>query len=122
MEENGYDGFIVYESCGRLDYDKDTYPYLSTYDVDKAREEQNWVASEDIMRTHVVSMFRYMAKQTSFNEMMGRENSTVYTSIADNIERHGLNIYGFTVITQKSDLLRISETEGVAYIYTKPIR
>ncbi len=116
-------GFIYKSSCGSMSYDKDTYPYLTTFDASTTtREDKNWAVSEDIMTTHVVSMLRYMAKQASFNKMMGHDNLLEYLNVADNVESNGLNLYGFAIVAKKSDLLNISKADGVAYIYTTPMK
>lgn len=117
-------GFIYSSSCGELKYDKDTYPYLSTFDAGSTTgEDQNWVVSEDVMTTHVISLFKYIAKQTAFNKMIkSGVSSDVYSEIADDVEKNGLNIYGFTVVAQKNTLLSMSKADGVAYIYTQPMK
>ncbi len=116
-------GFIFSSSCNELNYDKDAYPYLSLFDAFRSTgDDQDWVIPEDVMTTHVVSIYKYMAKQMSFNEMIGQDKSVeYYTNIANNVRNNGLNIYGFTILAQKSTLLEISKADGVAYIYTQPI-
>lgn len=123
MEYLGHYGFIFQSSAGQKNYDKEAYPYLTTFDVATTTgEEKDWIASEEVMRTHVVSMFRYLADQKDFNKMIsGRNVSGSYKIIADNVEKHGLNIYGFAVVAQKNTLIDISKVDGVAYIYTEPI-
>ena len=72
------------------------------------------------MTAHMVSMLRYMEEQTVFNKMMDGEMS--YEPLANNVEEHGLHIYGFVMIGKKDELIETSNLEEVAYIYTKPMR
>ena len=41
--------------------------------------------------------------------------------VIKNVEENGLNIFGFTVIAQKDEIIKISETQDVYYIYTENI-
>ena len=52
--------------------------------------------------------------------MMDGEMS--YEPLANNVEEHGLHIYGFVMIGKKDELIETSNLEEVAYIYTKPMR
>lgn len=116
-------GFIYRDACRELTYDREKYPLLSQYDVGfTAKEEENWVVSEENMTQHMISMLRYMADAKEFGEMMefGESFATEMNEYADNIEQNGLNIYGFAVIGQKEELLRICELEEMDYIYTTP--
>ncbi len=66
-------------------------------------------------------MFKYMAKQKAFNKTIkSGYSSKHYKEVADNVAKNGLNIYGFTVVAQKSELIKISNEDGVSYIYTIP--
>ena len=117
-------GFNYSVACTELLYDKNTYPYLSSFDTGKIEyEDPNGVIPEDVMTTHVVSLYNYMAKQTEFNKMVKSSiSSEEYSKIAANVKQNGLNIYGFTVVGKKSDLLKLLETNDVAYIYTQSIK
>lgn len=110
-------GFLYCDSVRKLAYDKVKYPLLTYYDVaETSMEEQDWIVSEENMKQHVISMLHYMADQKKFCKMM--EEEADYIGIANNVEKYGLNIYGFTVIGDKEEILRVSELEGVDYIYT----
>ncbi len=114
----GHIGFNFSNSSVDLDYDKKAYPYLTTFDASLSRNSQEEIVSEEVMRTHVVSMFRYMADQKDFGKMMGFEKpEEYYTKIANLVEKQGLNIYGFVVVAQKDTLLHISKADGISYIY-----
>ncbi len=117
-------GFNYSNSCNILTYDKNTYPYLSYFDTSSAKESSNDLKKyEKIVNTHVVSLLRYMAKQTSFNKMIGSDfTEDNYLEIADNVEKNGLNIYGFVITAQKSTLLKMSEDKGISYISVVPMK
>ncbi|MDE5863245.1 MAG: anti-sigma factor C-terminal domain-containing protein [Lachnospiraceae bacterium] len=118
-------GFIYSASAGYLSYDREKYPLLTQYSMDETTgKEQDWVVSEDNMKQHMVSMLRYMADAKSFCKMMDMEEDSDdnFNAIADNVEENGLNIYGFTVIAKKDDILKISKLDDVEYICTESYR
>lgn len=108
-------GFNYSTTCTEMHYDKNAYPYLSSFDAASGKDKN------EVMTTHVISMLTYLSKQTSFNKMMGN-NIIDYEKVADNIKSNGLNVSGFMIVAPKSELLRIGKADGVIYIYTKPIR
>jgi len=113
-------GFI-YAGCCSAMFHNEKYPYLTQWDVvESTRKENDRIASEEVMTAHMVSMLRYMEEQTVFNKMMDGEMS--YEPLANNVEEHGLHIYGFVMIGKKDELIETSNLEEVAYIYTKPMR
>lgn len=69
------------------------------------------------MTEHVVNMLRYMGEQKEFTQMM--ECETDFEYLANNVEEHGLNIYGFVVNGSKDEIIELSKKDGVAYVYTK---
>ena len=74
------------------------------------------------METHFISMLKYMSEQEEFCKMMGIEPEfKFYDELIKNVEENGLNIFGFTVVAQKDEILKISETQDVYYIYTEDI-
>lgn len=117
-------GFIYRTSARYLSFDTKKYPLLTQYSMDETTgEAQDWVVSEDNMKQHMVSMLRYMADAKRFYAMMDMEDSNhEFNAIADNVEEYGLNIYGFTVIAEKDDILKISNLDDVEYIYTESYR
>jgi len=119
-------GFILSSNCCSAIHEEE-YPYLTQWDIvtaEDAMKDSNlselFYTPEEIMRTHVVSMFRYMAEQKTFNKMMGCEIDYEYW--AYNVEENGLNIYGFVMTGQKEDIIEVSNLDKVAYVYTKEIR
>lgn len=123
-EDNYYSdttiGFIYSSSCREILYDSEKYPYLTQFDLSLSSDDFDKPYSEEVMTTHFTSMLRYMNDHEKFCEIMGLEYES-YEELIENVENHGLNIYGFTVTAQKDEILKLSETEGVHYIYTKPV-
>ncbi len=120
--EKGYQtnmltGFNYQGFGAEMAYDKEKYPYLNYYDV--LAEAENGEASAEIMETHMISMLRYIKEREDFRDMAGciySEHS--FEQLAMNIEEHGLNIYGFAVVAQRDELIRIGNLENVCYIHT----
>lgn len=115
-------GFIYRGSCMSLGYDAERYPLLTQYSLSEvSSEEEGWVISEDNMKQHMVSMLRYMGDEKKFCKMMDmEEHSFDWNALADNIEEYGLNIYGFTVVGQKEEILKVSGLDEIEYVYTEP--
>ena len=126
IDLNNYEGNNIYRgtfgfnygaSCSEIKYDKNAYPYLSSFDADTTSGKDK----NEVMTTHVLSMLTYLSEQASFNKMMGNKIID-YEKVADNIKSNGLSISGFMIVAPKSELIRIGKADGVIYIYTKPIR
>lgn len=123
-------GFLFNMSSIDTDFDAKKYPYLTQFDVSLSTgPDKDWVVSEEVMTTHMVSMLRYMADNEEFFELLypgdsGSVDSAIekYGSMADNVEENGLNIYGFVTVADKETLIEYSNKEGIAYIKTNPIR
>lgn len=117
-------GFLYSSSAWSMSYDTDKYPLLTWFSViETTREEEDWVISEDNMKQHMTSMLRYMADEEDFCKMAGMEyTDSDFNAFADNIEKYGLNLYGFTMIAQKDEILNISELDEIDYVYTEPYR
>lgn len=117
-------GFLYSSSAWSMGYDADQYPLLTQYSLSEtSSEKDDWVISEDNMKQHMVSMLRYMADEKKFCKMMDMEyTDSDFNAFADNIEKYGLNLYGFTVVAQKDEILNISELDEIDYVYTEPYR
>jgi hypothetical protein len=76
------------------------------------------MSDENFMKKHLVSMLRYMSKQGKFFSMM-KEDIDTYSNAADYVEKNGLTVYGFVVLVDKDELLKIDE---VYLIYTQPLK
>lgn len=115
-------GFIYSTSCTELYYDNEKYPYLTQFDLSLSSDDFDKAYSEEIMETHFISMLKYMSEQEEFCKMMGIEPEfKFYDELIKNVEENGLNIFGFTVVAQKDEILKISETQDVYYVYTEDI-
>lgn len=115
-------GFLYSTSCADLYYDNEKYPYLTQFDLSLSSEDKDKAYSEDLMETHFISMLKYIGEQEIFCKMMGIDPEfKFYDELIENVEENGLNIFGFTVVAQKDEILRISETQDVYYVYTENI-
>ena len=113
-------GFLYSTSCADLYYDNEKYPYLTQFDLSLSSEDKDKAYSEDLMETHFISMLKYIGEQETFCKMMGIDPEfKFYDELIENVEENGLNIFGFTVVAQKDEILRISETQDVYYVYTE---
>lgn len=109
-------GFNYAYNASEQGYNKEKYPYLNSFDIPIDN------ATSKIMESHMTSMLRYMADNNAFCDMVHSNVSTdEYLELAENIEKNGLNIYGFAITAQKDTLLEISENENVSYIHTTPL-
>lgn len=115
-------GFLYSASSTELGYDVEKYPYLTQFDLSLSSDDFDKAYSQDTMEKHFISMLKYIEEQDAFCQMMGVEHSDeFYDELIKNVEENGLNIFGFTVVAQKDEILRISETQDVYYVYTENI-
>lgn len=102
-----------------FDWDRDKYPLLSTLDSKGNGEEiEANAASEDAMRTHFLSMLRYMQDHREVLKMFGNEDKKLDEAIRY-IEANDLKIYGFMIIASKDRILELAENNNIAYVYTE---
>ena len=112
-------GFWSSVSGTVFDWDRDKYPLLSTLDSKGNGEEiEANAASEDAMRTHFLSMLRYMQDHREVLKMFGNEDNTLDEAIRY-IEANDLKIYGFMIIESKDKILELAENNNIAYVYTE---
>lgn len=126
-----YDPYVINETIGfnynccssQMAYDAEKYPYLNYFDMIPTEKHYPMnMFSAEVMETHVKSLLSYMLDNKSFCEMAGSAVSDYeLTAQIESIEEHGLDIYGFAITAQKSELLKIYETENVDYIYAAPL-
>ncbi len=115
-------GFIYASSSTQLSFDEEKYPYLTQFSLSLSNEGEDKAYSKETMETHFTSMLKYMSEQEAFSKMMGMEHDKeFYDNLIKNVEENGLNIFGFTVVAQKDEILKISETQDVYYVYTENI-
>lgn len=75
----------------------------------------------EFMKTHFVSMLRYMAYQKEFLAMMN-DSPAVYRDAVDYVEEHGIMVYGFAGITGKETILELNQEEAVYEIYVNELQ
>ena len=105
-------GFNYNASSIEMGYNKEKYPNLNLFDITED--------TESAMKTHTTSLLRYMADSKDFCNLFDENTSEEYlTRLADNIDKNGLNIYGFVVTAQIDTIMNICE--NTPYVYTKPL-
>lgn len=108
-------GFNIMPGGTCFRWDKEKYPYLSLTDLDGVVED---AGSGEIMKTHFISMLSYLRDNDDIVNMM--HNGYVdFDSIIESVEKDGLNIYGFFVVAQKKDILKLREQPEITYIGTE---
>ena len=121
-------------SSHALDWDREKYPNLLLWDNitldaqeiagtvhDDTRQLRENMKDEEFMKTHFVSMLRYMAEQKEFLNMMN-DSPEVYRNAADYVEEHGIMVYGFAGITDKETILELNGDEAVYEIYVNELQ
>lgn len=116
-------GFNYYAFGGGHAYDHEKYPYLDFGDVIKSVDAEGIkIASSNVMEKHMTSMLRYALDNDDFFEMAGCPLSdSELIMYIESIEDYGLFTYGFVIVSQKDEILKISKNENVNYIYTAPL-
>lgn len=108
-------GFNLNMSCSHnMGWDKETYPKLVLWNgtEEEVYEDGVDMIDPDVMKTHVVSMLRYMEEQDEFCRMMDGQDKA-YGEAADFIEENGLTIYGFTAVTDKNEISKWFEKDEI---------
>ena len=108
-------GFNLNMSCSHnMGWDKETYPKLVLWNGtgEEVYEDGVDMIDPDVMKTHVVSMLRYMEEQDEFCRMMEVQDKA-YGEAADFIEKNGLTIYGFTAVTDKNEISKWFEKDEI---------
>lgn len=110
-------------SSTQLTWDKDKYPKLRLWgeedrDIDALEQKMK---TETFMKTHFVSMLKYMSQQEKFLEMMD-EIPEKFSNAADYVKNHGITVYGFAAMADKETLLELNEMSQIYEIYTEPAK
>ena len=108
-------GFNLNMSCSHnMGWDKETYPKLVLWNgtEEEVYEDGVDMIDPDVMKTHVISMLRYMEEQDEFCRMMDVQDKA-YGEAADFIEENGLTIYGFTAVTDKNEISKWFEKDEI---------
>jgi len=116
-------GFNYFAFGGGHAYDRKKYPYLDYGDVIKSVDSDGLkLASSDVIQKHVTSMLSYAIDNDTFFEMAGCPISeSELMMYIESIEDYGLFTYGFAMVAQKDEILKISKNENVSYICTAPL-
>jgi hypothetical protein len=118
-EAGYYAGFWSSQSGSVFDWDREKYPLLSTLDSMGSMEEIDAnAASADAMKTHFMSMLRYMQDHPEVLKMFGNQDDQLGEAI-EYVDANDLQIYGFAVIASKETILKLAEAENISYVYTK---
>lgn len=108
-------GFNVLPGGTCFRWDKEKYPYLSLTDLDGVVED---TGNGEIMKTHFISMLSYLRDNDDIVKMMNT-GDVDFDSIIESVEKDGLNIYGFFVVAQKKDIVKLREQPEITYIGTE---
>ena len=112
-------GFWSHFGGNVFDWDREKYPLLSTKDSKGSiKEVLENAASEEAMRTHLLSMLRYLWDHPEVLQLFGGEHYDL-DLVIQRVEENGIKIYGFVVIGDKETILKIAEAENIAYVFTE---
>ena len=117
-------GFRYAGSCGISDFDKNKYPLLTQFSLAEKRdnESEDYYSEVDV-KTHILSMLKFMKDESEFVKMVEGEDdlSSDINRLSEDIKKNGIHIYGFFTVDDKEELLRLSKLDGIDYVYTTPI-
>ncbi|MCH5299365.1 MAG: anti sigma factor C-terminal domain-containing protein [Ruminococcus sp.] len=101
-------------------YDNEKYPKLNLLDYDASTEQlERDAASTKSMKTHFISMLKYMDDHPDTADMFGVDyfwNETI-----EYIEENGFKTYGFAVTADKETIKKIANEDKISYVYTTPL-
>lgn len=115
-------GFISYSYGNHFTFENQKYPYLMA-DFDSYFESPNSYII--YLKQHVASMLRYVNDNPQFPLIANMHDEIAdfeipkdyYAQIAEQIEKHGLYVYGFVAHdVSKERMLSMAENEDVAYV------
>lgn len=112
-------GFNVTPNGVCFGWDGEKYPYLSLLDYDDDNVDEK-SANGEIMKAHFISSLSYLKDNDDIVKLMTTANYD-FDSIIESVEKDGLDIYGFFVVAQKKDILKLREQSEVAYIGTEEL-
>ena len=118
--------YCLFGSSTSLNWDRDRYPNLLLWDEQSINEQGMDAAvkiakNEDAMKTHFVSMLKYMLDQDTFLSMVREEQKPLEDAV-DYLEKNNLTIYGFSAVADKEALLRLNELDEVFGIDVRTLR
>lgn len=109
------------ELCGRaLEWNRKDYPKLCILDSRADAEQMDEdTARSEAMKTHFLSMLRYMDDHSDTAEMF-RISNTQWADIIEYVENNEFEIFGFAVVADKENIMKIAEDSAISYVYTTP--
>ena len=113
-------GFEISYSGSCVEWEREKYPNLLLWDT----EIEDAYKNEEIIKQHFTSLLKYLKDQKKFRKMMEVQyEDEDFDNAVEAIEKNGIKIRGFSCIAfGKDDLLKLRDIDGVAYIYTEPLR
>lgn len=119
--EGSYQSYMFGFSAGLggivIDWDKEKYPMLSSL----SNEGPFDFSDKENAKTHFLSMLYYLRDYPEIAEMFGNSLHD-WDEVIEYIEQNELKTYGFALVGNKDIFLEIAEKEGIAYVYTTPMR
>ncbi len=109
-------GFNVTPNGNCFRWDKEKYPHLSLLDADSGALKDT--GDCEIMKAHFISELSYLRDNDGILKLM-KNSDTDFDSIIESVEKDGLNIYGFFVVAQKEDILKLRGQSEISYIGTE---
>ncbi len=108
-------------------WNQDQYPYLQRLHSDSASNGVAWCEEEyekdiTLMKNHFISLMKYYRDQTQFRKTFipdSEETIDTFDNKIQYVEENGLNIYGFMVVANKEELLKLNEMPEVYEIVTE---
>lgn len=110
--------------CSVLNWDREKYPNLIVWDQESDAKTENpmeLIEDEAYMTTHFISLLRYLSEQEEFLDMMEVVPADL-SDAAKYVEENGITVYGFAVLLDKEEALRLHELDEVYEVYTCPVR
>ncbi len=114
-------GFTNNFSGVPLSWDSERYPLLQGMDEEGSLLD---MSSSETAETHFTSLLSYLRDYGEIAEMMpfsynpGKED---LESMISYVEEHGLQLYGFGILSYKDNLLQLSSDPAVSYLWARPL-
>lgn len=104
------------ELCGRtLDWDREEYPSLCILDS----KSDNVQTDGKTMKTHFLSMLRYMNDHPDTAGML-THYSVDWSNVIEYVENNEFELFGFAIVADKENIMKIAQDSAVSYVYTTP--